>query len=177
MKIITESESMESMERGEERWARWTADDALNRIGRYHPLEPCHARFPRSELRSTLDRMTACFEALPCRVTYDDDGGGGTLSATCLSGEVEFHARLMESRGDAGTVILELQRTAGDALAFHREYARPILAACRVITHDEDEDEDEDSPTINKHEKTKGDIPVNKITAIVPGEPAVGFPR
>lgn len=104
------------------------AKDKLRKLGFYHPLEPSHVSFPRSDLAATLERLTRCFKMLSCRVLYEDE----LLSAACLTMEqVEFQVSLYESRQDQQTVLLELQRRTGDSYVFHQDYAQPILAAAQ----------------------------------------------
>ena len=104
------------------------ATDKLCRLGMYHPVEPAHATFPKAQLALVLDQLTDCFRALSCHVLYEDN----LLSAACLSPEqVEFQVTLFETAQPAAheeTILMELQRRAGDSFVFHQDYVRPIMA-------------------------------------------------
>lgn len=100
------------------------AMDKLRRLGYYHPLEPSHVSFPKTQLPDILTRLTDCFRALSCHVSYQDD----LLAAACSTMEqVEFQVSFFESRQDAQTILCELQRRAGDSYVFHQGYAQPIM--------------------------------------------------
>jgi len=104
----------------------WATENKLRRLGQYHPLDPSHVTFPKAHLRDNIRRLTDCLRVLSCRVLYEDQ----KLSANCLTMEhVQFQITFFEK--DPLTVILEVQRRAGDSYIFHHDYARPILATVR----------------------------------------------
>jgi len=104
----------------------WSTEKKLRRLGYFHPLDPSHVTFPKAQLKDILQRLTDCLRVLSCHVLYEDE----SLSADCLTMEhVRFQIAFFET--DAATVILEVQRRAGDSYIFHHNYARPILAIIR----------------------------------------------
>lgn len=106
-------------------WAR----DKLRKLGYYHPAQPSHETFPKSQLEEMLARLTECFRTLSCHVTYEGDG----LGAECLTMEkVEFHVSFFEK--DTQTVVVEVARRSGDSFVFHHDYAQPILQVIRGVS-------------------------------------------
>lgn len=102
------------------------AIDKLRRLGYYHPLDPFHLSFPKNQLNHVLGRLTDCFRAMSCRVSYEAD----LLSAACLTMEqVEFQVSMFIDRTDAENILLEVQRRAGDSYTFHHDYAQAIRKA------------------------------------------------
>lgn len=105
-------------------WAR----DKLLKLSYYHPVQPSHETFPKTQLEEMLTRLTECFRALSCHVSYAKD----RLGADCLTMEkVAFYVSFFEK--DTQTVIVEVQRRAGDSYLFHHDYAQPILAVIRGV--------------------------------------------
>ena len=98
----------------------------LRKLGYYHPAEPSHVCFSKSQLGRTLARLKDCLRALSCHVLYETNECG----AECQTMD-RIHFQITFFEKDPQTILFEIQRRAGDSFVFHCQYTRPILAAIR----------------------------------------------
>ena len=123
---------------GDDDTGHW-AVDKLRKIALYHPIDKSHISFAKSDLPVMLNRLTAMLRELSCKVNYRED----SLSASCITMEqINFHISFYISREDPESIILELQRRAGDSLTYNCYYARPILDLVNLEARDDVEQAD-----------------------------------
>jgi hypothetical protein len=105
-------------------WQAGWQNPVLTRLGLYHPLEQCQTTFPKIKMPEVLASLTNAFQALSLQTVLVNS----PIAANCISLEqVHWRVSMWESRTDANSCVMEVQRCKGDAVIFVR-YAKQIIA-------------------------------------------------
>lgn len=110
------------------------APSELKIVPAFYPLEKSSRIVEDEEASEIASRLAMCFKFLSIQAEYDNDNA----TAKLYTGEnVEMYLSLWKTAADHTTqgIVVELQRRAGDSIAFHR-YSGTILNAAMGLIED-----------------------------------------